>query len=283
MNNEKVTIPMLFDMKSKGEKITMFPAYDYPMASFLDRAGADIVIIGDSLAMVIMGQDHTISVTMDEMIHHCKPVVKACKRALVVGDMPFGSYQVSEDQAVSNAIRFMKEGGVEAVKIEGGGMVANTASAIVKAGVPVIGHIGLTPQTVFQLGGYKVQGKSATIAKGIIEDALVLEKAGVFAIVMECIPAPVSKIITQKVKIPTIGIGAGAYCDGQTLITYDILGLFERFVPKFVKRYVNLSPIIIEALKTCIGEIKENKFPEIEHSFTMPEEEAMVLREQYNM
>jgi len=197
--------------------------------------------------------------------------------------MPFGSYQVTEEQAVTNAIRFMKEGGVEAVKIEGGGMVANIARAIVKAGVPVIGHIGLTPQTVFQLGGYKVQGKSAAIAQEIIEDALVLENAGVFAIVMECIPVPVSKIITEKVKIPTIGIGAGVYCNGQTLITYDILGLFERFIPKFVKRYANLSPAIIEALRTCISEIKEGKFPEPEHGFSMPEEEVMVLQERYKL
>ena len=181
--DKKVTIPILLEMKSKGEKISMFPAYDFPMASLLDQAGADIIIIGDSLAMVLMGHDHTIPVTMDEMIYHCRPVVKACKRAFVIGDMPFGSYQVSEEQAVENAIRFMKEGGVEGVKIEGGGAVANIARAIVKAGIPVIGHIGLTPQTVFQLGSYKAQGKSAEMAKRIIEDALVLEDAGVFSIV----------------------------------------------------------------------------------------------------
>jgi len=281
MKNEKVTIQTLLEMKAKGEKITMFPAYDYPMASLLDRANADIIIIGDSLAMVILGHDHTISGTMEEMIHHCQPVVKACKRAMVVGDMPFGSYQISEEQAVQNAIRFMKEGGVEAIKLEGGGGVAGVTKAIVKAGVPVIGHIGLTPQTVFQIGGYKVQGKSASIAKNIIEDALALEEAGAFAIVMECIPAPVSRIITQRLKIPTIGIGAGIDCDGQTLITYDILGLFDRFIPKFVKRYANLSPTIVEALQNCIKEIQEGKFPETKHSFTMNEDELKILKETF--
>lgn len=281
MNNNKITIPELFEMKSKNNKITMFPAYDYPMASLLDKAGADIIIVGDSLGMVIMGRDHTISVTIDEIIHHCMAVVKACKRAMVVADMPFGSYEISQELAVTNAIRLMKETGVEGVKIEGGGNVKNIAQAITKAGIPVIGHIGLTPQTVFQLGGYKVQGKKVDAAKKIIEDALALEEAGVFAIVMECIPMELSQIITQKLKIPTIGIGAGVYCDGQTLITHDILGLFDRFVPKFVKRYTNLSSTITSSLMECIKEIKENKFPESKHSFHMNEEERRELKEKY--
>lgn len=263
----KVTIQKLQEMKANQEKISMTTAYDYPAAYFVDKAGIEMILVGDSLAMTILGLDSTVPVTMDDMLHHIRPVVKGAPNPLIVGDLPFGSYNVSTEQAIINATRFMKEGGCDAVKLEGGTEVAETVKAIVDAGIPVMGHIGLTPQTVSKLGGFKVQGKSLETAQSLVDDALALEKAGAFSLVIECVPEEVGKLITHKVSIPTIGIGAGRYCDGQVLVFHDMLGLFEKFIPKFVKRYVNLGEDIVKSLEEFKREVKEERFPAAEHAF----------------
>lgn len=263
----KVTIPHLHNMKERGEKISMTTAYDYPTAYFAEKAGIEILLVGDSLAMTILGIDSTVPVTMEEMIHHIRPVVRAAKNSMVVGDMPFGSYNASCEQAIVNATRLMKEGGCDVVKLEGGLEVAEKVKAIVDAGIPVMGHIGLTPQTISKLGGFKVQGKDMEAVRNLLESALALEEAGAFSLVIECVPEEVGRLITAKVRIPTIGIGAGRYCDGQVLVFHDMLGLFEKFLPKFVKRYADLGPKVVEALGKFKEEVKGGKFPSEDHVF----------------
>ena len=276
MERGKVTISDLRDKKLAGKKITMLTAYDYPIAKLVDEAGIDIALVGDSLANVVLGLDSTVDVTMDDMIHHAKAARRGIKYALFIGDMPFGSYGVPKE-AVRNAMRFVKEAGCDAVKLEGGYDAVEVTKAIVGAGIPVLGHIGLTPQTASSKGGFKVQGKSAEAAKLLIDEALALEKAGSFAVVLECVPDLVAKMITEKLSIFTISCGAGKYCDGQVLVTNDMLGLFDRYTPKFVKKYVNLWPMILEALKKYREEVEGGAFPDAEHSFTIKEEELKKL------
>ncbi len=264
---EKITTAYLREMKKEKKKIIILTAYDYQMAKLLDEVGVDILLVGDSLGMVILGYETTLSVTMDEMLHHTKAVSKGTKRAMVVGDMPFMSYQISVGEALKNAGRFLQEGGAHAVKLEGGEEIALTVEKIVKAGIPVMGHLGLTPQSVHQIGGYKVRGREEAQAKKLIQDAKILDEIGVFSIVLECVPAELAKEITQVVSVPTIGIGAGRYCDGQVLVTQDMLGLFDKFVPKFVKQYVKLSDSIKKAVKDYIDEVHSGKFPSDEHEF----------------
>lgn len=275
----KVTVPDLLEMKAKGEKITMLTAYDYITAAAIDEAGIDIILVGDSLGMVVLGYDNTLAVTMEDMLHHTRPVARAARRAMVVGDMPFMSFQVSAEEAMRNAGRFVQEAGAEAVKLEGGEEVAETTRRIVDMGVPVMGHLGLTPQSVHQLGGFKLQAKTIEEAKKLIKDARILEEAGCFSIVLEKVPAQVAKIVTESVSIPTIGIGAGVFCDGQVLVTPDLLGLYEKFVPKFVKQYVRLGPTIKTAFRDYVKEVREGKFPAEEHSFFASEEVIQALKE----
>ena len=272
MDRKKVTILDLQRKKEKGEKITMLTAYDYPTAMLVDRAGIDIILVGDSLAMVVLGHESTVAVTMDEMIHHCKAVSKGAWYPLLVGDMPFLSYQVTVEKAIANAGRFLKEGGMDVVKLEGGQEMAATVKAIVDAGIPVMGHIGLTPQSISKLGGYKVQGRDVAAARKLLDDAVALEEAGCFAIILEAIPDRVAKLITERVSIPTIGIGAGRDCDGQVLVLHDMIGLFDRFTPRFVKRYTNIFPQVIEALESYRDEVLAGTFPTDEHSFHISDE-----------
>ncbi len=278
MNKQKVSIPQLKEWKEQGRKIRMVTAYDYPSALLVDRSAIEVILVGDSLGMVVLGYEGTVSVTMDEMVHHIKPVVRGARNTLIVGDMPFMSYNVSLEKAMENAGRLMKEGGADCVKLEGGLVMVPVVKALVDGGIPVMAHIGLTPQTASQLGGFKVQGKDEAAAQRMLTEALKLEEAGAFAIVLEAIPAPLAKLITQKVKIPTIGIGAGADCDGQVLVLHDMIGLFDRFVPKFVKKYANVSEDILVALDAYAEEVATGSFPAAEHSFTMKDE---VLKKLY--
>lgn len=266
MERKKVTIPQILKMKNK-EKITMLTAYDYPTAMLVDKAGIELILVGDSLAMVSMGLDNTVPVTMEEMLHHTKAAVRGNKTTLVVADLPFMSYNISVEEAIRNAGRFIKEAGADAVKLEGGVTMQETVRAIVNAGIPVMGHIGLTPQTAGQLGGFKVQGRSDEAATRLLEDAKALEKAGVFAIVLELIPAELAKIITEQIKVPTIGIGAGKDCDGQVLVFHDMLGLFDKFTPRFVKQYLDMGNMIIKAFEEYRDDVKEARFPEEKHTF----------------
>lgn len=272
MSNKKTSILDIRQAKAEGRKLVMVTAYDYPFGLLADQAEVDMVLVGDSLGMVVMGLDGTVEVTMEDMIHHIKAVVRGCKGPLVVGDMPFMSYQTSIREAIHNAGRLMKEGGCEGIKLEGGVAFAPTVEAIVKAGIPVQGHIGLTPQTASALGGFKMQGKDAAAAKQIIDDAQSLEDAGVFSIVLEAVPAPLGKLVAAAVKVPIIGIGAGPDVDGQVLVTHDMIGLFDKFVPKFVKQYIQIRTIILEAMNAYKKEVQEKKFPGPEHSFKMPED-----------
>ena len=272
---KKITIPDITGKKNSGDKITMLTAYEAGFSAMIDKAGIDIVLVGDSLGMVVLGYESTVPVTMEEMIHHSRAAARGVKEALIVGDMPFLSYQVSIDESIRNAGRFLKEGGCDAIKLEGGEEVCDTVRALRRAGIPVMGHIGLTPQTASQLGGYKVQGKDSESARKLLHDAIALQKAGAFSIVLECIPDGVAKIISDSVSIHTIGIGAGRHCDGQVLVTHDLLGIFEKFVPRFVKTYVHLAPQIQTALQSFKEEVESGTFPDAEHSFTMelnPEE-----------
>jgi len=258
-------------MKSKKEKIVMLTAYDYSTAKLVDEAGIPLILVGDSLGMVILGYDSTIPVTMDEMIHHTKAVARGAKQAMVIGDMPFMTYQISTADALRNAARFMQEGGAQAIKLEGGVVVAETVKRIVECGIPVMGHIGLTPQSVHQLGGHRVQGKTQEAAERLLKDAQALEQAGAFAVVLELVPAPLSKLISQKITIPTIGIGAGPDCDGQVQVVSDLLGLFSDFVPKHAKQYAKLADSIKTALAGYIAEVKTGEFPTSQNSSTMDE------------
>lgn len=264
-------VQSFLDAKIKKEKITMLTAYDYSMAQIIDRNGIEAILIGDSLGMVVQGRSSTLEVTMEDMIYHCRCVARGVKNAMLIGDMPFLSYQVSREEAIRNAGRFIQEGKMNAVKLEGGKAMAETVKAIIRAQIPVMGHIGLTPQSVNVFGGFKVQGKEETAAKSIIEDALVLEDAGVFGIVLEAVPEELAGIITEKVGIPTIGIGAGRYCDGQVLVINDILGMYPDFTPKFVKQYAHLNIAIKDAVKNYIQDVKAQRFPEKNNSFTMEE------------
>lgn len=275
---KKLMIPDLAEMKRQGKKITMITAYTYPQALIVDEAGIDIVLVGDSLGMVELGYKDTVPVTMDEMLNHTKATMRGIRRAHVVGDMPFMSYNISREQAVTNAGILYKDGGCDSVKLEGGQDMADKVAAIVKAGIPVFGHIGLTPQTANVLGGFKVQGKSIDQARKVVDDALAVEAAGAFAIVLEAIPRQLSALITEKLKVPTIGIGGGLDCDGQVLVLHDLVGLFRRFTPKFVKVYADLYTQQVNAVKQFIGEVQEKKFPAAEHTFTMKEEAVAELR-----
>jgi 3-methyl-2-oxobutanoate hydroxymethyltransferase len=274
MTRKKMTIADLRQKKETGRKITMVTAYDYPTAQIADQAEIDTILVGDSLGMVVLGYDTTVPVTVDEMIHHCKAVSRGAKGSFIVGDMPFLSYQVSSEKAIENAGRFIKEAGCDSVKLEGGQEVAPVVRRIVDAGIPVCAHIGLTPQTATKLSGFRVQGKDAESARELIADALALEEAGAFMIVMECIPDLLAARITRSITIPTIGIGAGKECDGQVLVYHDLVGLFERFTPKFVKQYVKLAPQIREALESYRKEVEGGLFPGPEHSFAMSADEA---------
>ena len=274
MERKKVTIAKLMQKKESGEKITVMTAYDYPSASLVDDAGIDVTLVGDSLGMVVLGYDSTVPVTMDEMLHHCRAVSRGTKASFIIGDIPFMSYHISREQAVENAGRFIKEAACDSVKLEGGSDMAPTIEAIVKAGIPVCAHIGLTPQTATMLSGYKVQGKDADSAKELLQSGRDLEAAGAFMIVFECIPDLLAEKITKELKIPTIGIGAGRDCDGQVLVYHDLVGLFDRFTPKFVKQYANLSPLIRDALLQYKDEVENGIFPADEHIFSMSAEEA---------
>ncbi|MFQ5627151.1 MAG: 3-methyl-2-oxobutanoate hydroxymethyltransferase [bacterium] len=269
----KITLPRLQKMKDEAEKITMLTAYDYPGAKFVDEAGVEIILVGDSLAMTVLGHANTVQVTMEEMLHHCKAVARGAKRAFLIGDMPFLSYQAEVAEAIRNAGRFLKEAGMDAVKLESGRQVAETIRAIIAAGIPVMGHVGLTPQSATQLGGFKIQGKTAEAAMQIYEDALLLEQAGCFAIVLEAVPETVAQEISRALAIPTIGIGAGAGCDGQVLVFHDLLGLFSEFSPQFVKKYADLGGQIVQAIRQYCKEVKASKFPGAEHVFKMDERE----------
>jgi len=274
---QKITTAVLREMKDRKEKIVMLTAYDCPTARMVDEAGIDAILVGDSLGNVILGYRDTLAVTMDEIVHHTKAVARGTKHALVIGDMPFLSYQASTEDAIRNAGRLIKEGRAEAVKVEGGRSVMDKVEAIVGAGIPVMGHLGLTPQWIHQFGGFKVRGKTEAAARSIMEDAKALEKAGVFSVVLECMPWQLAKMITERVEIPTIGIGAGSYCDGQVLVIHDLLGLSGGFSPKFVKKYVQLEGVVMKALADFKEDVKSGKFPSLEHSYEMKEEEFKKL------
>ena len=277
---KKITILTFREKKKRGELLTMLTAYDYLTARAVDLAGIDSILVGDSLGMVMLGYENTLPVTMEDMIHHCKAVSRGASRALLIGDMPFMSFQVSTIEAVQNAGRFLQEAGMDAVKLEGGRERLDAVRAIVGSGIPVLGHLGLTPQSIHQLGGFKAQGKTAGAAKLLLEDALLLEEAGCFGIVLESVPARVGKYISQKLSIPTIGIGAGNGCDGQVLVTHDLLGLFDKFTPKFVKQYAVLHQEIQQSLTAFKDEVEEGQFPASEHSFVISNEEWTLFLDQ---
>ncbi len=280
MTKTKLTVRDIRLMKEKGEKITMLTAYDARFASLVDESGIDMVLVGDSLGMVVLGYESTVPVTMEEMLHHARAAKNGVRRAVLIGDLPFLSYQVDVREAIANAGRFLKEAGCDAVKLEGGEEVCATVAAITKAGIPVVGHIGLTPQTAGQLGGYKVQGQELGSAKKMLRDAKALEAAGAFALVLECIPDRLAAAITEAITIPTIGIGAGSACDGQVLVTHDLVGMFEKFVPRFVKQYANLAPQIKEAIAAFRDEVRSGAYPDAAHSFPMQDAVVQRLREE---
>lgn len=263
----KITVQDFLKKKTEGKKISMLTAYDYPFARIVDEAGIDGILVGDSLGMVVQGLENTLPVTMDEMIYHTKMVARASKNAIVIGDMPFMSYQASSEEAVRNAGRFLKEGGASAVKLEGGAEISDRIGAMTKSDIPVMAHIGLTPQSIHRMGGYKVQGRTDEAARLLIEEAHRVEDAGAFALLLEAIPLELAKRITDELSIPTIGIGAGPYCDGQVLVLHDVIGMFERFIPKFVKRYANLKDEALKAIIKYKKEIEEGIFPSEEQSF----------------
>lgn len=270
---KKVTTRTFRQKKQRGEPITMLTAYDFMTARAVDQAGVDSILVGDSLGMVVLGYPNTLPVTMEEMLHHCKAVARGASSALLVGDMPFMSYQISTAEAVRNAGRFLQEAGMEAVKLEGGRERAEAVRQIAAAGIPVMGHIGLTPQSVAQFGGFIPQGKTAAAARRLIEDAQILQEAGCFSIVLEAVPAQLAQLISQQLEIPTIGIGAGIGCDGQVLVIHDLLGLFDRFTPKFAKQYRTLHRDIVAALTEYRAEVEQRAFPAAEHSIFMDEAE----------
>ncbi|MDE0035402.1 MAG: 3-methyl-2-oxobutanoate hydroxymethyltransferase [Deltaproteobacteria bacterium] len=263
----KMTVPEVRSMKERGEKIVCLTAYDYCFARILDQSGIDLLLVGDSLGSVVQGHDSTLPVTVDDIIYHTRAVIRGRKRALVVSDMPFMTFQLGVDEAKRNAGRLIQEGGAESVKLEGGVTQAATIEALVKMGVPVMGHVGLTPQSVHQFGGYRIQGRGEADARNILDDALAVEQSGAFAVVLEGIPVQLAREITRRVSIPTIGIGAGMHCDGQILVVHDMLGLFDDFTPKFVKRYANLKETIGGAVQSYMEEVRTEAFPAEEHTF----------------
>ncbi len=267
----RITINQIRDMKQKGEKITMLTAYDYTTAKIVDQVGIPLILVGDSLGMVVLGYESTIPVTMEDMLHHTKAVVRGTKQTMVVGDMPFMTYHISVDDALKNAARFIQEAGAQAIKLEGGVTVAERVRRIVECGIPVMGHIGLTPQSIHQFGGFKVQGRTPEAAIKMLKDAQALEEAGAFAIVLETVPTPLATLITQKIGIPTIGIGAGIGCDGQVQVINDILGSYTDFVPKHAKQYTKLADIMSSAITEYYNEVKDGSFPSAKQSFSMDE------------
>jgi len=274
----RVTIPQLRRWKTEGRKVAWVTAYDFPTGQLVDMAGLDMVLVGDSLGNNVLGYENTIPVTMDEMIIHAQAVTRGCKYALVIGDMPFMSYQASREDAIRNAGRFMKEARCDAVKLEGGRTMVDTVRTIVQAGIPVMGHLGLTPQSEAMMGGLKVQARTADDARKLLEDALALEEAGCFAVLVEAIPARVAQIVRDRLKVPVYGIGAGPHVDGQVLIFHDMFGLFQAFTPRFAKQYADLGKQIVEGLSQYAHEVREGSFPGREHSFTIPTEELEKLR-----
>ena len=275
----KVTLPQLLEMKEGGQRITMITAYDYPTGVWAERAAIDIVLVGDSMAMTVLGYSTTLPATMAELIAHSQAVTRGCKSSFVLGDMPYMSYQPSIEIAVQNAGRFMSEGACDGIKLEGGITMADRVEAIINAGIPVMGHLGLTPQSMSMLGGFKVQGKDALMAKRIIDDAKVLEEAGAFSILLECVPSKVTKLVTERAEIPIISIGAGPDCDGQLLIFHDMFGLYPAFTPKFAKQYADVGETIVQGLKRYAEEVREGLFPEPKHGFTIRDEQYEELLE----
>ena len=275
----KLPLTELPEMKARRQPIAMVTAYDAPSGRLADAAGADVILVGDSAAMTVLGHDSTVPATMDEMIVLTRAVNRGARRPLVVADMPFGSFQISDAEAIGNAVRFVKEAGADAVKVEGAGATLSRAAAIVGAGIPVMGHIGLTPQSATMLGGFKAQGRTAEKAKRLVEDALLLQQAGCFAIVLEAVPAQVARRITELLDVPTIGIGAGLDCDGQVLVWHDLLGLYEGHAPRFVKQYADLATEIRRAVGAYVDEVRERRFPEEQHTYSMPEEELAAFEE----
>jgi len=271
-SKKKTMIPEFLAMKQEGKKFTMVTAYDYALATQVNKTDIEMILVGDSAAMVMLGYQSTVPIDLDTLLILAKAVVKGAPNTFIVGDMPFLSYEVSKEKAIENAGRFMKEAEVDCVKLEGGKRMADTVAAMAKAGIPVMGHIGLTPQSSSQLGGFRVQGKDLIAAERLLEDALSLEQAGAFSIVLEGIPNPVAQVITERLKIPTIGIGAGPFCDAQVLVIHDLLGLFERFVPKFVKQYAQIGQDIVKALSAFDKEVKTGTFPDEEHSYHIKKE-----------
>jgi 3-methyl-2-oxobutanoate hydroxymethyltransferase len=276
-NRKKVTTLALRRKKARQEAISMLTAYDYPTALSIDQAGIDVILVGDSLGMVVLGYANTLPVTMEDMLHHCKAVARGAQYALLVGDMPFMSYQVSAAEALRNAGRFLQEAGMDAVKLEGGQERAEAIQAMVGAGIPVMGHLGLTPQSVNQLGGFRPQGMQAAAARWLLEDALALQEAGCFSLVLESIPARLAELVTRRLEIPTIGIGAGPGCDGQVLVTHDLLGLFDRFTPRFVKKYADLHGALLGAFAAYKSDVEAHAFPAAEHSVEMAEGDWQAL------
>jgi 3-methyl-2-oxobutanoate hydroxymethyltransferase len=274
---QKVTTRTFRLKKKRGEPISMLTAYDYPTALAVDKARVDSILVGDSLGMVVLGYENTLPVTMEDMLHHCKAVARGAKWPLLIGDMPFMSYQSAINKAVDNAGRFLQEAGMDAVKLEGGRERADVVKKIVGAGIPVMGHIGLTPQSVHAFGGFRAQGKSASAAKRLIEDAEILQQAGAFSIVLEAVPAQLAELISQRLEIPTIGIGAGVGCDGQVLVTHDLIGQFDRFTPSFVKQYAQTHKIVLEAMQAYKQDVEQKQFPTDEHSVFMKDEEWQSL------
>ncbi len=274
----KLTVPDVVAMKRDGRRITMMTAYDAAFARLVDRAGIDVLLVGDSAGMVVLGYPTTVPVTMDDMVRMAAAVARGASRPLLVGDMPFGSYQTGPQDALRGAARFLKEGGMDAVKLEGGRETVESVRALVDNGISVMAHVGLTPQRVAQLGGFKTQAKTSRAARRLIDDALALEDAGAFSIVLESIPAPVAEIVTERLAIPTIGIGAGPSCDGQVLVLHDVLGLFGDFKPKFAKRYADIGGAVVEALRAFDADVRSGAFPDAEHAFTMKESELDALR-----
>jgi 3-methyl-2-oxobutanoate hydroxymethyltransferase len=273
----KLPLTDLADMKRRRERIVMVTAYDYPSGRLADAAGVDIVLVGDSAAMTVLGHESTTPATMDEMIMLTRAAARGAKRPLMVADMPFGSFQVSDEEAVTNAIRFVKEAGADAVKLEGAGSTVSRVLALVGAGIPVMGHLGLTPQSAIMLGGFKAQGRTAAKATALLEDAKTLEQAGCFAVVLEAVPAPVAARITEELTVPTIGIGSGRDCDGQVLVYHDLLGLYQGKAPRFVKRYAELAPEIQGALERFAADVRSSAFPSEEHTYSIPDDELEVF------
>jgi 3-methyl-2-oxobutanoate hydroxymethyltransferase len=277
VNRKKITTKAIQQKKDRGDPISMLTAYDYPTALIMDRAGIDSILVGDSLGMVVLGYENTLKVTLEEMLHHCRAVANGAQYALLIGDMPFMSYQIAVKEAVRNAGRFLQEGGMDAIKLEGGRERVDTIQAIVGAGIPVVGHIGLTPQSVNLMGGFRAQGKTAVAAKRLYEDALLLQEAGCFSLVLEAVPGRLAELISENLDIPTIGIGAGKGCDGQVLVTHDLLGLFDRFTPKFVQKYADLFSEMERAFGEFLTDVETSRFPGPEHTIDMPDDQWMIL------